>query len=174
MPYNVQIHKGTPADPSPSFAISEYQRVTVHTNGRVETHLQTPIPVPELKDFDQDMPPLAQWGAPLCRRFELVWSPDHVAFTQAWLTKPKPSTHSTCKKVGVEFNHDAGSTVVHICVLNPGMDVNDVAPAIACDVQSWFLTGGWQWVLVQMSNLKCPGTDQLATVGRNHKRGSVS
>ena len=174
VPYNVQIRKGTPEDPSPDLAIREYQRVTVHTDGNVETHLPTPIPVPELEEFDQDMAPLAQWGDPFYRRFELVWASDHIAFMQGWLAKPKPSTHSTCLKVEVCFNHSAVSTVVNICVLNPGMDVNDVVPTIRCDVQSWFLTGGWPWVLVQMSNMECPGTDQLATVGRDYRQCSVS
>ena len=79
------------------------------------------------------------------------------------------STHSTCKKVGVDFNHDAVSTVVHICVLDPGMNFNYVAPVLSCEVQSWFLTGGWPWVLVQVSNVKCPRTDKLASVGRDYR-----
>ncbi len=102
----------------------------------------------------------------MCRRFELVWDPNKVAFIQNWLAKPKPSTHSTCKKVGVDFNHDAVSTVVQICVLDPGMNFNCVAPELSCEVQSWFLTGGWPRVLIQVSNVKCPGTDKLASVGR--------
>ena len=169
VPYNVQIHEGTPEDPSPNLAISGFQRVTVHADGRVETHLPTSMPVPELKELDQHMQPLAHWGDPLCRRFELVWAPNQVAFIQNWLTKPKPSTHSTCKNVDVDFNHDAVSTVVHICVLDPGTNFNNVAPMLSCEVQSWCLTGGWPWVLVQVSNVKCPGTDKLASVGRDYR-----
>ena len=169
VPYSVQIHKGTPENPSPNLAISEFQRVTVHTDGRVETHLPSPLPVPELRELDQHTAPLAQWSDPLCRRFELVWAPNQVAVMENWLAKPKSSTHSTCKKVGVGFNHDAVSTVVHICVLDLGMNFNHVAPVLSGEVQPWFLRGGWPWVLVQMSNVKCPRTDKLASVGRDYR-----
>ena len=173
VPYNVQVRRGTPEDPSHDLAISEYQRVTVHADGKVETHLPTPIPVPELEEFDQNVAPLAQWGDPFYRRFELVWASDHIAFTQAWLAKPKPSTHSTCLKVEVGFKDSAVSTVVNICVISPGMDVNDLVPVNLCDVRSWFLTGGWPWVLVQMSNIECPGIAQLTTVGLDYRPCSV-
>ena len=169
-PLNVQIYEGTQEDKSDTLAISVYQRVTIHADGRVETHLATPTPVPELKEFDQYTSPLAQWGNPCSKRFEFPWGPNHIAFLRPWLAKPKPSTHPTCLNIQVEFNPEAVSTVVHIYVLKPRVDVKDVAPAIPCDVQSWFLTGGWPWVLVQMSNVKCPRIDQLSTVGRNYKK----
>ena len=169
VPLNVKIYEGTPEDPSPNPAISEYQRVTVHADGRVETHLPTPTPLPELKELDRHMPPLSQWKKSFCRRLELVWTPDQFKFTRRWLAKPKPNTHSSCKKVEVEFNQDAVSTVVYICVMKPGMDINKVSPAPAGEFQSWFLTGGWPWVLVQMSNVKSNGINQLSTIGRNYQ-----
>ncbi len=49
VPYNVQIHEGTPEDPSSNLAIIEFQRVTVRTDGRVETHLPTSMPVSEVR-----------------------------------------------------------------------------------------------------------------------------
>ena len=171
-PYNVKIYEGTPEDKSDTLAISEYERVTVHTDGRVETHLPIPILSLDLKEMDQAKPPLAQWGEPWCRRFELIWAPDHIAFLQPWLAKPKPSTHQTCLNIQVEYNPEAVSTVVYVCVVNPGMDVTDRAPMVPCDGQVWFLTRGWPWVLVQMSNVKCPTIDQLNTVGRDYRKGS--
>ena len=133
--------------------------------------MPTPVPPLYLKEMDQAKPPLAQWRNPWCRRFEFTWAPNHIAFLQPWLAKPKPSTHSTCLNVQVEFNPEALGTVVYVCVVSPGMDVKDLAPMIPCDGQVWFLTGGWPWVLVQMSNVKCPRIDQLSTVGRNYQKG---
>lgn len=171
-PYNVQINEGTPEDKSQNLATSEYQRVTVHADGRVETHLPTPTPLPDLKEIDQGKPPLAQWGDPWCRRFEWTWAPDHILFVQPWLAKPKLSMHSPCLNVQMEFNPKAVSTVVYVCVVSPGMDVNDLAPMVPSDGQLWFLTGGWPWVLIQMSNVKCPRIDNLSTVGRDYRKGN--
>ena len=171
-PYNVQIYGGTPEDQSDTKATSEYQRVTVHADGRVETHLPTLIPSHYLKEIDQAQLPLAQWGNPWCRRFEFTWAPDHIEFMQPWLAKPKPISHPTCLNVQVEFNAEAVSTVVYVCVVNPGMNPNDLASMVASDGQLWCLTGGWPWVLVQMSNVKCLTVEQLSNVGRNYQKGS--
>ena len=168
-PYNVQIYEGTPEEKSDKLAICGYQRVTVHADGRVETHLPTPIPLLQLEEFDQDQPPLAQWGNPWFRRFEFTWASDHIVFSQPWLAKPKPSTTSTCLNVQVEFHPEAVRTVVYVCVVSPETDVKNLAPMIPCDGQIWSLTGGWPWVLVQMSNLKYPGSDQISTVGRDYR-----
>ena len=170
-PYNVRIYEGTPEDESNELALSEYQRVTVHADGKVVTHLPTPIPLPDLKEMDQRTPPLAQWGNPWCRRFEFTWSPDHIAFVQPWLAKPKPSTHPTCLNVQVEFNPETVSTVVYLCVVGPWTDLNDLALMVPCDGQLWVLTGGWPWVVVQMSNVKCPKIDKLSNVGRDYRKG---
>ena len=171
-PYNVQIYEGTPEEKLDKLAISNYQRVTVHADGRVETHLPTPIAPLQLEEFDQDKPPLAQWGKPWSRRFEFMWAPDHIALFKPWLAKPKPSTHLTCRNVQVEFHTQAMSTVVYVCVASPGTDVKDLAPMIPCDGQLWSLTGGWPWVLVQMSNVKSPVSEQLSTVGRDYRKGN--
>ena len=169
--YNVQIYEGTPEAKSDKLAISEYQRVTVHADGRVETHWSTPGLPLYLKEMDQAKPPLAQWGKPWFKRFEFPWGPNHIAFSRPWLAKPKASTHLTCLNVQVEFNPEAVSTVVCVYVVRPGMDVKDLAPKIPCDGQFWFLTGGWPWVIVQMSNVMCPRIDHLSTVGRNYQKG---
>ena len=168
-PYNVQIYDGTPEEKFDKLAISEYQRVTVHSDGRVETHLPTLVAPPQLDEFDQDKPSLAQWGSPWSRRFEFSWAPDHIAFSRPWLAKPKPSTDSTCLNVQVEFHPQAVSTVMYVCVVSPETDVENLVPMIPCDGQIWSLTGGWPWVLFQMSNVKCPGSDQLSTVGRDYR-----
>ena len=168
-PLNVQIHEGTPDDQSEDLAVSEYQRVTVHADGRVETHLPTSAYVPGLGELDQDKPPLAQWAAPWCRRFEFTWAPGYKELIQPWLAKPKPGTHSACRNVPVEFNPEAINTVMHICVVKPSASVSDLSLMIPLPGQLWALTSGWPWVLVHMSNVKCPGVDNLTNVGRNYQ-----
>ena len=173
-PYNVQIKEGTPEDESNELALSEYQRVTVHADGKVVTHLPTPIPPPDLEEMDQSKPPLAQWGNPWCRRFEFTWAPDHIAFIQPWLTRPKPGSHPICLNVQVEFNPEAVSTVVYVCIVSPGTDVNDLAAMVPSGGQLWVLTDGWPWVVVQMSNVKCPKVDDLSNVGRDYRKSAQS
>ena len=80
---------------------------------------------------------------------------------------------------GLDIDHletlehtQAMSTVVYVCVASPGTDVKDLAPMIPCDGQLWSLTGGWSWVLVQMSNVKSPVSEQLSTVGRDYRKGN--
>ena len=171
-PYNVQIYGGTPDEKSDKLAISEYQRVTVHADGRVETHLPTSVVLVQLEEFDQDQPPLAQWGNPWSKRFEFTWALDHIEFSRPWLAKAKPIADSTCLNVQVEFDPEAVSTVMYICVASPETDVANLAPMIPCDGQLWPLKGGWPWVLVQMSNVKSPVNEQLGTVGRDYRKGN--
>ena len=171
-PYNVQIYGGTPDKKSDKLAISEYQRVTVHADGRVKTHLPVPVAPVQLAAFDQDQPPLAQWGNPWSKRFEFIWTPDHIKASCPWLAEPKPITDLTCLNVQVEFDPEEVSTVIYICVASPETDVETLAPMIPCDGQLWSLTGGWPWVLVQMSNVRSPVSEQLSTVGRDYRKGN--
>ena len=169
-PYNVQIYEGITKDAMPNPAINEYHRVTVHVDGMVETHWPTPFVVPELKAFDQDTPSLAEWRRLWCRRFELTWAPDHIAFMKPWFTKPKPETHSTCLNVPLDFNPEVTSSVMEICVVDPQLDITDLPLIYPCNSQTWFLTGGSPWVTVCMTNVNCPGTSRLCTVGRDYRQ----
>lgn len=171
-PYNVQIKEGAPEDESNELALSEYQRVTVHADGKVVTHLPTPVPLPDLKGMDQSKTPLAQWGNPWCMRFEFIWSPDHIGFVQPWLAKPKTSVHQTCLNLPVEFSPEAVSTVVYVCVVTPGTDVNELSLMVPGGGQLWVLTGGWPWVVVQMSNVKCPKVDNVSNAGRDYRKSA--
>lgn len=168
-PYNVQIHEGLPEDPMPNLAINEYHRVTVHADGRVETHWPSPVTVPELKAFDEDTPPLAEWQSLWCRRFELTWAPDHIAFMKPWFTKPKPETHSTCLNVPLDFKSEVTSSVTKTCIVNPQLDITDHPLVYPGNSHTWFLTGGWPWVTVCISDVNCPGISQLCTVGRDYR-----
>ena len=170
-PYNVQIREGTPEDKSDELVLREYERVTVHADGKVVTHLPTLTPIPDLKEMDQNKSPLAQWGDPWSRRFEFTWAGDHISFVQPWLAKPKPSTHPTCLNVKVEFSPEAVSTVAYVCVVSPVTDVDDLPLMVPSGGQWWVLTGGWPWVVVQMANVNCPKIDKLSNVGRDYRKG---
>lgn len=63
-PINIQIYGGTPDDKSQKVEVGEFQRTTVHADGKVVTHLATSAHLQELADFDQNTPPLAQWDSP--------------------------------------------------------------------------------------------------------------
>lgn len=173
VPKNVRIFEGTPEDKSDNHAISEFHRVSVHADGRVETHWPVPISnlPPELEAFDQYRPPLGQWSAPSSWSFDLDWSPEYLKFMKPWFAKPKPSspTHSSCLKIEVNFDADAVRSNVWICIARPDADVSELAATMPLRGQFWCLTGGWPWVLVAMSNTENPGTEVLSTVGRDYR-----
>ena len=169
VPLNVQIHRGTPDDQSENPDISEYQRVTVHADGKVNIHLPTNANPPDLGGLDQDKPPLAQWADPWCMQFELSWAPQYMGPIKPWLAKPKPSTHATCRNVPVEFHPEAINTKVRICVAKPDTCLSDLSLMIPDHGQLWTLTRGWPWVLVHMSNVKRPGIDNLSNVGIDYQ-----
>jgi len=169
VPHKVLIREGTPEDPSDKSAIREYERVTVHVDGRMESHWALgPIP-DDLKTFDQNKPPLAKWDKPWSRRFELVWTPEYIEVMQPWFDNPKPATHVKCLKVSMSFNLKIQNSVVWLCVAKPESDLNDVATVVPGDGQLWALTGGWPWVLVRMSNVNNPRITNLNTVGRDYR-----
>ena len=91
-PYHLQVYTGTPEEGGR--LIHEYQRVTVHADGRVETHLL--FPSPDVTQLDQDQPRLSEWDEPWSRHFEFTWSPDDLPLIKTWFTKPKPETETTC------------------------------------------------------------------------------
>ena len=166
VPHRVLIKEGIPEEPSKDFAIKEYERVTVHTGGRVETHWasgESP------KGWDVNMSPLAKWDKPWSRRFELVWTPEYLKFMQRWFDDPKPPTHVRSLKVPVSFTTEAEESVVCFAVTRPDSDVGLVAQVIPGDGQLWALTGGWPWVLVRMSNVSNTVVTELNTVGRDYR-----
>ena len=168
VPYDVLIHEGTPEDVSPTFAVQERQRVTVHADGSVKIHL--PGVSPDLKGFDQSQQPLAQWDSLCCWSFTLDWHPDSMQPLQQWPANPKPpTTPSRCLNIPVSFEPDAFSSVVQICVVNPRLRINDLAVVVPGNGPLWCLTGGWPWVLVRMSNVMDPGVVELNTVGRDYR-----
>ena len=166
VPYHIQVYTGMPEEGGR--LIDEYQRVTVHTNGRVETHLL--IPSPAIAQFDQIQPRLAEWNEPWSRRFEFIWSQEYLAFIRPWFTNPKPETHLQCLSVPVEFIPTALSSIVTICIATLESALSKVASVVPLDEQSWQLTGGWPWVVVAMSNIRNPKPEQLSTVGRDYRK----
>ena len=168
-PINVKIRHGTPDKQSAGPAISQYQRVSVHADGKVAIHLPTNPNPHDLGGLDQDKPPLAKWANPWCMRFEWSWAPQYLGPIKPWLAKPKPTTNATCRNVPVEFLAEATNTVVLICVVRPDMCLSDLSLMIPDYAQMWTLTHGWPWVLVNMSNVKCPGVDNHTNIGRNYK-----
>ena len=166
VPHKILIKEGTPEEPSKEFAIKEYERVTVHTDGRVETHWAFGKP-PE--GWDVNMSPLSKWDNPWSRRFELVWTPEYLKFMQRWFDDPKPTTHVKSLKVPVSFTIEAKESIVWFAVARPDSDLNLVEQAIPGDGQLWTLTGGWPWVLVRMSNVSTPEDTELNTIGRDYR-----
>ena len=173
VPKNVQIYEGTPEEPSDTLAISEFHRVSVHADGRVETHwpVGNGVLPTALEEFDQDKPPLSQWDAPSSWQFDLDWSPEYLKAMKPWFARPKPPgpTHPTCLNVEVDFVTDAVRSAVRICIARHDTDLEQLAVAIPLDGQLWCLKGGWPWVFVTMSNIKCPKTEAISTVGRDYR-----
>lgn len=173
-PYNVQIYEGTPEDKSNTLAISEYQRVTVHADGRVEAHWPATNIPPQLKEFDENTPPLAQWEEPWSRMFELDWSEKTMTVMGPWLAKPKPPSHPTCLTIPVEFTPGVDSSVVGICIASPQSDVDKLPSLVPMKGQLWCLTGGWPWVIIGMTNVRNPETTLRSDVGRDYRGRKLS
>lgn len=79
VPRKVLIREGTQQQAANDFAIREYERVTVHADGRVETHWavgRSP------QGWDVNTSPLGKWDTPWSRRFEVVWTPEYLKFMQ--------------------------------------------------------------------------------------------
>ena len=171
VPQNVQICEGTPEEPSDTLAISEFHRVSVHADGRVETHWpvgNTLLPT-ALEEFDQDKPALSQWDTPSSWQFDLDWSPEYLKYMKPWFARPKPPTHQTCLNVEVDFVTDAVRSHVWVCIARHDADLEQLAVAIPLNGQTWCLKGGWPWVLVAMSDVECPQTDVVCNVGRDYR-----
>ncbi len=160
VPHNIQIYEGTPEDLSPIKAGGEFQRITVHKDGRVETHLWPGFYPHKLRKFDQHQLPLARWSSLVSWQFELDLDPEYIK--HSWPPTARQGD-STCLSAPVSFKPDAVSSVVQICV------TNDLAIVIPGDGHLWRLTGGWPWVVVRMSNVDNPGTVELDTVGRDYR-----
>lgn len=166
VPHKVLIREGTLEQASKAFAIREYERVTVHADGRVETHWaagKSP------QGWDMITSPLGKWDTPWSRRFEVVWTPEYLKFMQPWFDDPKPPTHIRSLKVPVSFQAEAEESVVWFAVTRPDSDVKLVAQVIPGDGQLWALTGGWPWILVRMSNVSTPTLTELSTIGRDYR-----
>ena len=166
VPHKVLIKRGTPEEPQKDFAIKEYERVTVHADGRVETHWAVGNPP---QNWDMNMSPLGKWDDPWSRRFELVWTAEYLKFMQPWFDDPKPSTHVRSLKVPVCFKAVAQESVVIFAVAQPKSDMELVAQVIPGDGQLWALTGGWPWALVRMSNVSTQAIKELNAVGRDYR-----
>lgn len=149
----------------------QFQRTTVHADGRVETHL--PLPAHIKSDFDQKKSCLAQWKGASSWSFELRWDPESIEFMRQLFVEPKPSTtaHPRCLGIPIAFDASADNSTVCICIANPGLDVNELtASVIPGDGQLWHLTGGRPWVLVRMPNANYAGPAQLNNVGRDYRQ----
>ena len=166
VPHNVLITEGTPEAPSKALAIKEYERVTVHADGKVVTHWACGQP-PQGWDIDQS--PLAKWDMPWSMKFELVWTPEYLKFMQPWFGNPKPPTHSQCLTAPVSFSLAAQQSAVWVAVARPDSDLGLVAQVIPGDGHLWVLTGGWPWVLVRMGNVNNPTVTELNSVGRDYR-----
>ena len=164
-PYHIQVCTGRPEEGGR--LIHEYQRVTVHVDGRVETHLL--FPSPDVTQSDQDQPRLSEWDEPWSRHFEFTWSPDDLPFIKTWFTKPKPETDTTCLGVPVDFVAGALRSIVTICVATPERVASGVVPVVPPEDGVWRLTAGWPWVVVAISNVRDPKTETLSTVGRDYR-----
>lgn len=166
VPYRIRVYTGMPEEGGHLKDV--YQRVTVHADGRVRTHLLELSPADA--QFDQSQPRLAEWNEPWSRRFEFIWSQEYLTLIRPWFTKPKPETHLQRLSVPVEFIHTALSSIVTICIATPESALGKAASVVPLDEQSWQLTGGWPWVVVAMSNIRHPKPEQLSTVGRDYRK----
>ncbi len=165
VPHNIQIYGGTPEDPSPIKPKGEYQRTTVHVDGKVVTHLWPGFNPPQLQDFNTDQAPLAQWSSPASWRFDLDLNPEYRE--SLWFADARQGD-STCLSIPVSFVSDATGSVVQVCLVNP-QSPSDLSEVFPGEGQLWGLTGGRPWVLVRMSNVDNPGIVQLSSVGRNYR-----
>lgn len=173
VPRNIQIYEGTPEEPSDTLAICEFHRVSVHANGRVETHwpVDKRVLPTALEEFDQNKPALCQWDMPSSWSFDLGWGLEYLKYMKPWFAKPKPPSpvHSTCLNVEVDFVTNAVRSDVRICIARHDADLEQLAGVIPLNGQVWCLNGGWPWVLVAMSNIEFPKTDVISTVGRDYR-----
>jgi hypothetical protein len=169
VPQNVLIYGGTPEEPSADVVIQEYERITVHDDGKVVTHWAQGQGTKVVPSWDTTRSPLASWDMPWSMRFELNWTPEYLTFTRGYYTKPKPLTHKTCLKIPVTFENQAQVNVVRFAVVKPTDDIRHVQQVIPLQGQVWVLEGSWPWVLVTMSNTKNPRLVQLTSVGRNYR-----
>jgi hypothetical protein len=164
VPQDVKIFEGTLEEPSDKTVINEHERTTVHADGKVvwhwAVHCNTPSPM------DRTVTPLESWDMILSNRFELIWSPEYLIFTQQYFSRPKPLSHTRCLRVPVEFEDGATSSVIFVGLVKPTDDMLKVQQVMPLDEQLYILKGGIPWVLVAMSNVKTPQITELSTVGR--------
>jgi hypothetical protein len=169
IPHHVRILEGTPEEPSDDVAIEEYERITIHADGKVVTHWALP-PGSELKaPWDKIMNPLSAWDAPWSMREGLSWAPDYIKFTSHYYTKPKPLSHQRCSRVSVVFEDNAKDSAIFFAVVKPTSSLNQVQRIIPFGGQVYVLNSGWPWVLVAISNVKTPQIVKLASVGRDYR-----
>jgi hypothetical protein len=169
IPHHVQILEGTPEEPLDKVAIEEYERITVHADGKVVTHWALSPRGKFVAPWDTTKSPLASWDMPWSMRQELLWSQESLRYMQGYFTMPKPISHKSCLSMPVIFEDHATGSVIYFAVVKPNDGTNGLQQVMPSRGQTYVLNSGWPWVLVSMSNVKDPGLVRLSSVGRDYR-----
>lgn len=168
IPRSYPFYKEIPGLPSSE----NYERITVHKDGKVKTHL--PFAQNFQAPWDGQYSPLAEWDRFWTMMEELSWGSENP-FIGNYLAKPKDiGTSPDTYQLPIMFAAGVENTRVSFCLF-PSLDiemenVKRVAPEIhAPHFRTWVLVDSWPYVLVSLGNLHIPQqVVRLKSVGKDY------
>lgn len=168
IPKSFQFLDFKPASPS-----ENYERITVHNDGTIKTHLPFGNNITPL--WDGKKMPLAKWDEPWTMLEELYWGPDNQSIKEC-LTKPKNVKTSTkTQQEIVRFPDEILATQIGFSLFKslsvPMSVINKIAPEIQSpNFCTWVLTDSWPIILI---SIRIPNTAKvcinLNSVGRDYR-----
>jgi len=151
-----------------------YERITVHNDGKVKTHL--PLAQGFSPKWDGQYSPLANWNEPWSMFEELDWSINNPS-VRDYLAKPKNiKTNPYTLAVPLIFPTGVSATQIRFFVLSSiGIDLAE-AIAFAPEIRdssfcTWFLADAWPYVLISIRNpLRTSQCVELKSIGRDYRK----
>jgi hypothetical protein len=146
----------------------DYERITIHEDGKIKTHL--PLGQNSSALWDGQYPPLARWNRPWSMKESIYWGNQRTESVMNYLTRPKIGSPGT-RQVQLAFPREVEETTVVFSLFHSlGVNIEQVPAEIrSTSFVTWMLVDPWPYVLVSVANLGIHQTIQLGLTGRDYR-----